>query len=155
MREGRPASEAGSRPACPCHAIPMRWNKRRDLTEGGYWRCNERYKAGAKAWREANRESRRAYMLRWRLANPRQRAAYMRLYRYGIAPETYDRLMVEQDGRCALCGVPDDKAPRGGLHVDHDHITNRVRGLLCIRCNAALERVELPGWATRAAAYLT
>lgn len=47
---------------------------------------------------------------------------------YNITGETYDRLLDAQAGRCAICG----EMPRTvRLAVDHDHITNEVRGLLC------------------------
>jgi hypothetical protein len=60
-------------------------------------------------------------------------------YRYGITLDDYERLLAEQDGRCAICG----KLPKGigrevRLHVDHDHDTGRVRGLICLKCNSAL-----------------
>ena len=52
--------------------------------------------------------------------------------RYGITAEHFDRMFAEQDGRCAICR----EAP--AEHVDHDHETGRVRGLLCFNCNGAL-----------------
>jgi hypothetical protein len=58
-------------------------------------------------------------------------AASRRRRRYGMEPDDYDRLLAEQDGKCALCGA----APGYPLHVDHDHVTKKNRGLLCARCN--------------------
>lgn len=52
--------------------------------------------------------------------------------RYGITAEHFDRMFAEQGGVCAICR--EAKAE----HVDHDHHTNRVRGLLCFNCNGAL-----------------
>ena len=52
--------------------------------------------------------------------------------RYGITAEHFDRMFDEQGGLCAICR----EAP--AEHVDHDHATNRVRGLLCFNCNGAL-----------------
>ena len=40
-----------------------------------------------------------------------------------------------QDGRCAICM---NKSVTIRLAVDHSHSNNRVRGLLCRRCNRAL-----------------
>ncbi len=41
-----------------------------------------------------------------------------------------------QGGGCCICG----RAPREdiSLHVDHDHTTGKVRGILCFSCNNAL-----------------
>ena len=47
--------------------------------------------------------------------------------------ERYHQLLVAQAGRCAICGT----APKQP-HVDHDHRTGAIRGLLCHRCNLGL-----------------
>jgi hypothetical protein len=69
--------------------------------------------------------------------------------RYGISAEDFDQLFAEQGGLCAICR----EAP--AEHVDHDHKTGRVRGLLCFNCNGALgqfrDRADLM---LRAVAYL-
>jgi hypothetical protein len=56
--------------------------------------------------------------------------------RYGLPPGEYDALLVAQDGRCGVCMEP--FAPDSVPHVDHDHDSGRVRGLLCRRCNRAI-----------------
>lgn len=52
--------------------------------------------------------------------------------KYGITRAQYDAMLVSQGGGCALCNAPPKTR---ALHVDHDHATGRVRGLLCFRCN--------------------
>lgn len=52
--------------------------------------------------------------------------------RYGITAEHAERMVAEQGGLCAICR----EAP--AEHVDHDHATGRVRGMLCFNCNGAL-----------------
>jgi hypothetical protein len=69
----------------------------------------------------------------------------------GVTDAEYDRLLAAQGGGCAICGNP-PKTRR--LHVDHDHKTGRVRGLLCHRCNRALPNWVTPGWLSTAAIYL-
>lgn len=55
--------------------------------------------------------------------------------KFGITIEQYEEMLVRQDGGCAICGRPPGRI---SLHVDHDHETNRVGGLLCFRCNNSL-----------------
>lgn len=52
--------------------------------------------------------------------------------RYGITGAQYDALVEAQGGRCALC---QEREPQ---HVDHDHLTGEVRGVLCSCCNQGL-----------------
>ena len=55
----------------------------------------------------------------------------------------YARLYAEQGGRCAICPkvCPLTGSSYEVLHVDHDHATGLVRGLLCMPCNQTLGRV--------------
>lgn len=56
------------------------------------------------------------------------------IFRFRAQEKTIRELKRKQKGRCALCGIIlGDK-----LNVDHDHITGKVRGLLCRDCNIAL-----------------
>lgn len=54
-------------------------------------------------------------------------------YSYGMTPEQYHQRLSDQGGGCAIC----EKSTRK-FHVDHDHETNTVRGILCDACNKAL-----------------
>lgn len=65
----------------------------------------------------------------------------------------YDELLAIQGGVCALCGNPPKEGGRR-LHVDHDHKTLELRGLLCFRCNRALPEHVTPVWLELAAGYL-
>src|SRR4051795_11454211 len=69
----------------------------------------------------------------------------------GVSDAEYARLLDAQGGHCALC--PNTPKTRR-LHVDHDHATGRVRGLLCYRCNRALPSYVTERWLFRAAAYI-
>lgn len=55
------------------------------------------------------------------------------LYRnYGIGLKEFNRLYQEQEGKCKICKK--EKA----LMIDHNHNTNKNRGLLCNNCNVGL-----------------
>lgn len=49
----------------------------------------------------------------------------------------YDRLYQIQGGCCRICGRHQVEIGKS-LYADHDHVTAIIRGLLCLRCNAAL-----------------
>jgi hypothetical protein len=62
--------------------------------------------------------------------------------RYGITAAEYAEQLARQAGVCALCDRPPG---RKRLHVDHDHETGAVRGLLCLLCNIGLGFLERRG----------
>ena len=76
----------------------------------------------------------------------------------GICESEYDRLLAEQNGGCAICGMPPSGNRR--FSVDHNHkcctkgtCSKCRRGLLCDRCNLHLFWLECP-WYEKALAYL-
>lgn len=58
-------------------------------------------------------------------------------WKFGITIEEYEIMLDAQGNRCAICGgyqvIKGDN-----LYVDHDHITGRIRGLLCHYCNVGI-----------------
>lgn len=56
-------------------------------------------------------------------------------YKFGIGIAEYNELLEKQNGVCLICLKPPGKR---NLAVDHDHQTNKIRGLLCTPCNQAL-----------------
>jgi hypothetical protein len=117
--------------------------------------------AYAKAYREANREKRRAY-IRHRYATDaefrakkkereRKREHARTCRRYGISVEQFDEMFARQHGACGICERPFQHTP----HIDHDHATHTVRGLLCNMCNLGLGHFEdNPTFLRNAARYL-
>lgn len=62
---------------------------------------------------------------------------------YGISLEDYELLQIQQNNSCAICKMPETKFNKRlncffKLSVDHDHLTGKVRGLLCHNCNAGI-----------------
>jgi hypothetical protein len=56
---------------------------------------------------------------------------------YGITHVEVEDLYRAHGGKCAACGDGNVR-----LNIDHDHITGRVRGLLCTGCNLAIGQVK-------------
>lgn len=61
-----------------------------------------------------------------------------RFKKYGITERHFEEMLTFQSEQCAICGKSFEFAP----HIDHDHSTGSVRGLLCYPCNAALGQME-------------
>src|SRR4051812_34435346 len=91
--------------------------------------------AQRQAWRAANPEKVRAYQLKHQ---PRAAAKA-----YGLTVDAVQALFRNQDGKCGVCAKAMVPWPSRKTHVDHDHETGEVRGLLCSSCN----RYE--GWVQR------
>lgn len=74
-------------------------------------------------------------------ANPEKMALVNRRSKlkaeYGMTLEQYDNMLEAQGGGCAVCGMI-SPGGKGRFHVDHNHSTGKVRGLLCHLCNVGL-----------------
>jgi recombination endonuclease VII len=84
----------------------------------------------------------------------RERRGGQRAYhlkgRYGITLSDLHDLIARQNGLCAICFRMIDTS-----HVDHDHETGKVRGVLCFNCNGGLGQFrDDPGLLVQAASYL-
>lgn len=98
----------------------------------------EKCKVNREKWRAKNKEWYRAYAKKWFKENER-RAKDSRLKRtFGITIDEYEKLLAAQAGLCAICRRPQQRHGHKNLHVDHDHNTGKVRGLLCWKCNTTL-----------------
>ena len=76
----------------------------------------------------------------------------LRLQRYKITPEEHQKMLIEQNYCCKICGKkPNSKRP---LYVDHHHKTGKVRGLLCAGCNRSIAVFDDPILLEKAQAYL-
>lgn len=66
------------------------------------------------------------------------------LRRYGLTLDAFNELLIKQNYKCAICNTKllslSEKKGRHNQNpqVDHNHLTNEVRGLLCRLCNVGL-----------------
>lgn len=64
--------------------------------------------------------------------------------KFNLTLAEYTAMAIAQGGVCATCKKPETQTRNGNLKalsVDHDHVTGKVRGLLCGHCNTALGKV--------------
>ena len=103
-----------------------------------YHRNPEPARDRARRWNQENRDRYEERMREYK-ASGKKRLADRKSHlkrKYGLTVAEYEAMLADQGGGCAICRRPprDDIA----LHVDHDHLTGAVRGLLCFRCNNAI-----------------
>lgn len=120
-RTVRPREELpeGTRRCPDCRALkPLAEFPKSRSGRGGHGRyCKPCHNVRGRESRIRNHGSTREYHLR---------------RRYGIGVADFERMLAEQGGVCAICGRA---APE---HVDHDHVSGGVRGILCFNCNGGL-----------------
>lgn len=116
--------------------------------------CKECAKEYSSKWNRENRDKISARGREWNYS------------RFGVDEGWYEQKLLEQRGLCAICGSPSPshgQKSKNRFAIDHDHsccgpdkmCDKCRRGLLCIRCNTWLERLEnFPQIVKRAMDYL-
>jgi len=80
---------------------------------------------------------------KWFMSRPGKAKEYKLKLNFGITVEYYTALLISQSGLCAICKQPETVRDHRtnkirDLAVDHNHITDEIRGLLCSSCNKAI-----------------
>lgn len=123
-----------SKQCCKCKTVKAYsdFNKNRSKKDGYANECRD----CQNAYKAANRERDCQKAKEWRLNNI-DRSNNNRLKReYGITVEDFNRMFESQNGVCAICKKPETENKT--LAVDHCHTTDKVRALLCGKCNKAI-----------------
>jgi len=98
-----------------------------------------------------SKELHKEYVRKWWADNKEKQQKYRKTANlkraYGITLEQFNEMLVSQSALCAICHKPETQVhPKSGLPyqlaVDHCHKINKVRQLLCSRCNRALGMVN-------------
>ncbi len=111
------------------------------------WKNNYDYRETRKKYYRENKERHRARGFKNSI-----------LKKYGISVELYEKMFKDQSGQCAICktlftSTHKREDVNRNPCVDHCHRTNKVRALLCRKCNVSLGYVE-SGFVDKAIVYL-
>jgi hypothetical protein len=101
--------------------------------------CKECKRINTKTWREQHPKKAKE-VERTNNAKRRENGKIKNWYlqrTYEITLEEYNDILKKQNYRCAICGISLKKYKKS-FHVDHNHETNKIRGLLCYSCNTLL-----------------
>ncbi len=108
--------------------------------DGLHSMCKSCCKIASKAIREKNRAAISVQRAKYRANNKDKIRAKRLRYMYGITPDQYNKMLHSQGNKCGICNIDESniKTAYKLFYVDHDHATNRIRGLLCNYCNSML-----------------
>ena len=98
----------------------------RKLSKEYYWNNREQNLKYAKNWRKNNPEIAKLCMKKSQLK-----------INYNLSWDKYTTMLASQANRCKICGIIFDESMDNKPHVDHNHKTGKIRGLLCRACNLA------------------
>lgn len=94
----------------------------------------EKYITAVIAYKRANPEKVSVWnkngRARWTPEQRREKNWRTVLYVHGLTPEIFAEMVIAQSGLCGIC-----QCQLQDPHIDHDHDTDEVRGLLCDHCN--------------------
>jgi len=103
--------------------------------------CKECHSQMCKEYYAETKEKRKGYYKEYRDREEVKKRSQLRLLRlkYDLSEEGYKSLWDAQKGRCKIC-----EKDLGEIRpvIDHDHVSGKVRGLLCSKCNLGLGHFE-------------
>jgi len=118
-------------PGCKVEKVYSEYHKNRAAKDGLQYHCKDcRRIIEKKSPKKLARDRARYHNNKAQYLN----STYLRMY--SISLDEYNLLLEKQNNVCAICKGTCSSGRR--LAVDHDHVTNEVRGLLCGNCNTGL-----------------
>ena len=128
----------------------------RNLYSKEYYEKNkEKINNYASEYRQENKERKKEYDKLYRQRNKERIREQKKLQydyervkdrdlkrKYNISLDDYNRMLIEQEGKCWTCSRKAEDERNSVLVVDHNHLTGMVRGLLCNGCNTAIGLVQ-------------
>jgi len=115
----------------------------------------------SKEYYHANRDAIIEYQRQQRLNIPLEKwTEWSRKSRHGMSKQQFEDMLADQDGKCSICLDPigvvvGTRKKEGQACVDHCHLTGKIRGLLCTRCNTGIGHLrDSVDNVTRALEYL-
>lgn len=93
-----------------------------------------------KKYREENKERLKIQKSEYRAKHPEKWRNRNLVKNYGITLDQYNQILIKQNNVCAICLKPEANRSKRykNLATDHHHVTKKVRGLLCNKCNRAI-----------------
>lgn len=102
----------------------------------------EEIKTLQRSWYKKNSDKVKAKAKNWRSENFHKARMTTLKHKYKISQEELDKFLLINEGNCHICSKPETVKSKNGkiksLALDHCHVTNTNRGMLCHSCNVGL-----------------
>lgn len=120
-----------------------------------YLKNSEKKKEYTKKYYQNNREKCIKNNIEYRKRKPEVTLKTMLKVHYNLTIEEYCNILNCQNNNCKICNITLDRTNKLKTpHVDHNHKTGKVRGILCHQCNLDLGKIEKEGFLEKALNYL-
>lgn len=128
------------------------FSRNKNCATGLASRCKDCQNAYGKLWREKNPQR-----VQWlnKQRHITKKDAIRRQKLLTLYGTDGSEIAAQQQGLCAVCQSELSALPQRHRHIDHDHTTGKVRGVLCHWCNLGLGKFkDNPALLRAAALYL-
>lgn len=103
--------------------------------------CKPCHNLRTTSWAKNNRPLYNKTQRAWRKTKPSLVDSYQIKSRYGLTLEKFDAMLIDQHFQCKICKINISHFKRR-VCIDHDHITKKIRSLLCSGCNSSLGKMK-------------
>jgi hypothetical protein len=126
-------------------------DKRKKYIKNYKEKNKEKIKQQGRDYRQSHKEKSNESSRNYYNKNKEKELDRIRFKKYGITGDLFREILERQGEKCPICGKVLTKNPS----VDHDHITGKIRGLICNSCNLTIGIVgESPEILRNIAKYL-
>ncbi len=124
-------------------------NRNENIKKATEWKKEnrERINEQVKLDRKQNPEKYKRWLEDHYTRNREELSLTMSLKARGIEKDFYEKMVIEQENKCAICKLEETRKTRDGvsitrLCIDHNHETGKIRSLLCHDCNTGLGKFK-------------
>jgi hypothetical protein len=104
-------------------------------------KTSKKQREANKKYYQQHKENAKKYRDNYKNVHKEEIKEKNRIYRllktFNLSIEEYNTLLSKQNNCCAICGINEHDL-KHKLSIDHDHISGKIRGLLCNKCNSTL-----------------
>lgn len=117
-------------------------NKEQEKEYQKRFRKTQHRKEYLKNYHKSHREKLINYYKQYRINHKKETTDWHLLKTYGLTYKEKELMIANQNYKCLSCGSDLKKISPKNIHIDHDHISGKIRGILCNTCNMCLGLLE-------------